>query len=82
MSFIYDYSRWRWVYFLRNKFEVFSQFKEFKALMENKASMKNKMLRIGNVGEIFSIDIDKFCKENSIELHKKNPYTHQHNRDS
>ena len=35
VSFIYDFSRNTWIYFLRNKPKVFNRFKEFKALVEN-----------------------------------------------
>jgi hypothetical protein len=35
VSFIYDFSRNTWIYFLRNKSKVFDKFKEFKALVEN-----------------------------------------------
>jgi hypothetical protein len=35
VSFIDDFSRNTWIYFLRNKSEVFDKFKEFKALVEN-----------------------------------------------
>jgi hypothetical protein len=35
VSFIDDFSRKTWIYFLKNKDEVFSKFKEFKALVEN-----------------------------------------------
>ena len=35
VSFIDDFSRNTWIYFLRNKSEVLDKFKEFKALMEN-----------------------------------------------
>ena len=35
VSFIDDFSRSTWIYFLKEKYEVFDRFKEFKALMEN-----------------------------------------------
>lgn len=35
MTFIDDYSRYVWVYFLKHKDEVFPTFKKFKALVEN-----------------------------------------------
>ena len=34
VSFIDDFSRKTWIYFMKNKYEVFSKFKEFKALIE------------------------------------------------
>ena len=36
LLFIDDYSRKTWVYFLKEKFNVFSCFKKFKALVEKK----------------------------------------------
>jgi hypothetical protein len=35
VSFIDEFSRNTWIYFLKNKYEVFDRFKEFKALVEN-----------------------------------------------
>jgi hypothetical protein len=35
VSFIYEFSRNTWIYFLKKKSEVFDRFKEFKALMDN-----------------------------------------------
>ena len=34
VSFIDDFSRKTWIYFMKNKDEVFSKFKEFKVLIE------------------------------------------------
>ena len=35
VTFIDDYSRKTWIYFLKNKSKVFRKFKEFKSLIEN-----------------------------------------------
>jgi hypothetical protein len=35
VSFIDDFSRKIWIYFLKKKSEVFDSFKEFKSLVEN-----------------------------------------------
>ena len=37
VTFIDDYSRKPWIFFLKTKNEVFRKFKEFKALIENHA---------------------------------------------
>jgi hypothetical protein len=50
ISFIDDFSRNRWIYFLRNKFEVFDKFKEFKALVENQTEKKINVLMTDNGG--------------------------------
>ena len=54
VSFIDGFSRNRWIYFLKNKSEVFYKFKEFKALVENQAEKKIKVMGTSNSGE--------FCK--------------------
>ena len=41
VSFIDDFSRKTWIYFIKNKDEVFSKFKEFKSLIKNYT--KNKI---------------------------------------
>jgi hypothetical protein len=51
VSFIEDFLRNAWIYFLINKYEVFDKFKEFKALVENQTEKKIKVLRIDNGGE-------------------------------
>jgi hypothetical protein len=54
VSFIDDYSRKTWAYFLKSKDEVFEKFKEFKALIENLSKRKIKILRSDNGGEYTS----------------------------
>jgi hypothetical protein len=51
VSFIDDFSRKTWIYFLRKKLEVFEKFKEFKSLVENQTNKKIKVLRTDNGGE-------------------------------
>ena len=51
VSFIDDFSRYTWIYFLIKKSEVFDKFKEFKALVENQTEKKIKVLRTDNGGE-------------------------------
>jgi hypothetical protein len=58
VSFIYDFSRNIWIYFLRKKSEFFDRFKEFKALVENEIEKRIKVLRTHNGKE--------FC-ENEFE---------------
>jgi hypothetical protein len=43
-SFIDDFSRKTWIYFLKTNDEVFSKFQEFKALVENQTGEKIKVL--------------------------------------
>ena len=66
VSFIDDFSRNTWIYFLRNKSEVFNRFKEFKALVENQTEKKIKALRTDNGGEFCKKEFEEFCKKCGI----------------
>ena len=46
-----DSSRKTWIYFMKNKGEVFRKFKEFKALIENHTEKKIKTFRSDSGGE-------------------------------
>jgi len=45
VSFIDEFSRNTWMYFLKKKSKVFDKFKEFKALVENQTEKNIKVLR-------------------------------------
>jgi hypothetical protein len=48
VSFIDEFSRKTWIYFLRKKSDVFDRFKEFKVVVENQTEKRIKVLRIDN----------------------------------
>jgi hypothetical protein len=52
VSFIVDFSRNTWIYFLGKKPEVFDRFKEFKVLVENQIEKKIKLLGTDNGREL------------------------------
>ena len=79
VSFMDDFSRNTWIYFLKKKSEVFNVFKEFKALVENQTEKKIKMLRIDNGGEFCNKEFEEFCKKCGIARQKTTPYTPQQN---
>jgi transposase InsO family protein len=80
VSFIDDFSRNTWIYFLMKEFEVFDRFKEFKALVENQTEKIIKVLRTNNGGEFCGNKFEELCKKCSIARQKTNPYTPQQNR--
>ena len=53
VSFIDNFSRNTWLYFLKKKSEVFSKFKECKAPVGNQIEKKIKVLRTKNGGEFY-----------------------------
>jgi transposase InsO family protein len=79
VSFIDDYCRKAWVYFLKSKDEVFSKFREFKALIENLSERKIKILRLDNGGEYTSKEFANFCKDAGIKRELTTPYNPQQN---
>ena len=84
LTFTDDYSRYTTVYFLRNKSETFSKFKDYVHLMENHSGQKLhhlniKTLRNDNGGEYTSGDFDAFCNEHGIQRQFSNPYSPEQN---
>jgi transposase InsO family protein len=79
VSFIDEFSRNTWIYFLRKKYEVFDRFKEFKALVENQTEKRIKVLRTDNGGEFCGNEFEELCKKCGIERKKTTPYTPQQN---
>jgi hypothetical protein len=67
VSFIDDFSRNTWIYFLRKKYEVFDRFKEFKALVENQTEKRIKVLRTDNGREFCGNEFEELCKKCGIE---------------
>ena len=58
VSFIDDLSKTTWIYFLKNKLEVFKRFLDFKSLVEKQTNRKIKVLRIDNGGEFYGKELD------------------------
>ena len=79
VTFIDDSSRKVWVYFLKNKSDVFETFKKWKALVETETGLKLKCLRSDNGGEYTDGDLKEFCASNCIRMEKTIPGTPQQN---
>jgi hypothetical protein len=82
VSFIDDFLKKTWIFFLRKKYEVFDRFKEFKALVENQTKKRIKVLRTNNDGEFGEFcrnEFEEFYKKCSIARKETTPYTPRHN---
>ena len=77
LIFTDDFSHKTWIYFLKNKDEVFSWFRHLKVLIENEIEKKIKTLRIDNGTKYESIEFHFFCKEVGLKREATTPYTHE-----
>jgi transposase InsO family protein len=77
--FVDDLSRFTWIYFLRQKSEVFQHLKDFKALVETQSGKKIKVLQTNNGGEYVNHEIHNIFHEAKIQLQHTVPYTPQKN---
>lgn len=75
ISFIDDFSHKVWIYFIKQKSEAFSKFKEFKAEVENESGYSIGTLRIDNGGEFTSNEFNQYCKDNGIQRQLTVPHT-------
>ena len=66
ITFIGDYSRKTWVYFLQDKSEAFSIFKSFKTQVEKETGSVIKTLLTDRGGEYCSNEFKAFCDQEGI----------------
>lgn len=74
-----DYSRMSFVYFMKEKNEVYKYFREFKSMVENQKNVNIKILRTDNGGEFCSKEMEGFLKSFGIVHQKTNPYSPEQN---
>jgi hypothetical protein len=79
VTFIDDSTRKLWIYFMKNKSDVFEIFKKWKSLVENQTGLKLKCLRSDNGGEYCSNEFDEYCAGHGIRREKTVPKTPQQN---
>jgi hypothetical protein len=68
LIFVDDFSRFTWIYFLMQKFEVFQHLKDFEALVETQSGKNIKVLLTNNGGEYLNHEIHNLCHEVGIQL--------------
>ncbi|CAA0833577.1 Uncharacterized mitochondrial protein AtMg00300 [Striga hermonthica] len=79
MTFVDDYTRKVWVYFLKRKSEAFDTFRRWRALVEKETGLEVKCLRSDNGGEYNSEAIKEYCADHGIRMQKTIPGTPQQN---
>jgi hypothetical protein len=79
ITFIDDFSRKVWVYFLKHKNDALTAFKQWKSLVENQTGRKIKKLRTDNGLEFCNSEFNSLCADHGIARHKTVPGTPQRN---
>jgi transposase InsO family protein len=79
LSFIDDYTRKTWIYFLHEKSEAFTTFKIFKATVEKEIGAFITCLRTDRGGEFNSNEFGELCKSQGIRRQLTVAYTPQQN---
>lgn len=74
-----DFSSYRFVYFIKNKFDVYEKLKDFLIYFENQTGKKIKILRSDNGTEIENFQVNKLLRKNGIKHECTVPYTPQQN---
>jgi transposase InsO family protein len=75
LTFIDDFSREIWIYFLRHKSETFAKFKQFNVEAEKQNGKYVKVLRSDGGGECGSKEFANFCKSQGIIMQTIAKYT-------
>ena len=73
LTFIDDFSRYTWVFFIKKKFV------ELKALVENASGRKIESMRYDNRGEYINSEFLNICSDSGIKIQHSIPYTPQQN---
>jgi len=77
--FIDDFSRMTWVYFMRQRSELYCIFKKFKSMVENQSNCKIKKLRSDRGKEYTSSEFEKFLEDEGVHHQLTIPYTPEQN---
>ena len=78
-TFMDDFSRYYWVYFLKPKSEAFDTFKVHKPLVENECGKNIKVIRTDNGKEYVNNNFQHLCEEFGTQMKHFFPYTPQQN---
>ncbi|KAG8478421.1 hypothetical protein CXB51_028187 [Gossypium anomalum] len=79
LTFIDDFSRKVWAFFLKQKSDVFSAFKSWKIMIEKQTGKQIKYLRTDNGLEFCSDKFNRLCKSEGIVRHLTVRHTPQQN---
>lgn len=76
-TFIDDFSRMCWVFFIKHKDETFRRFKEFTNHVDNQSRRSIKCLRTDKGGEFVFDEFLQYCRDFGIKRQMTTAYTPQ-----
>ena len=79
VTFIDDYSRYTWLFLMKNRVELFFIFKKFQAEIRTQFNTSIRILRCDNAKKYFSMSFSSFMSSNGILHQPSYAYTPQHN---
>ena len=79
LTFIDDFSRFTFVYLIKEKSEVIDKFKDFLHFVKNQYGKSIKVLRSDNGGEYVSNEFSNLLRNNGIKHETTIPYTPEQN---
>ena len=79
VTFIDDFSKKTWIYFIANKSQVLSKFQHLVNLLETSTGRRVQALRSDNGGEYTSANFRDYCLAKGIAREFSPPYTPQRN---
>ncbi|GJQ90523.1 retrovirus-related pol polyprotein from transposon TNT 1-94 [Tanacetum coccineum] len=74
-----EYSRYRWVHFLRKKSQAPEMIMSFISMAENQNDVKVKQIRTDNATEFRNYELESFCDEKGISQNFSSLYTPKQN---
>lgn len=79
LTFLDDFTKKVFVYFLKTKSDVLDIFKDFKKMVENQSKETIMKIRTDNGTEYCSNDFERFCRNSGTKHERTNAYTPQQN---
>ena len=79
LTFIDDFSKYIYIYYIKSKSDVYTKFLHYKALVEKETSAKIQKIKADNRGEYNSEKFHQFCQKEGISIHYTVPYTPEQN---
>jgi hypothetical protein len=79
ITFIDDYNRKTWAYFLSEKSEALAMFKKYKVFVEKEIEDEICCLRTDRGGEFTSLEFNNFCSMHGVNKQLTTTYTPQQN---